>query len=422
MSWLAPNFVPPSPTPERRALGAAGDWWRLPRLAWCYLWSQPLATVLNGLLLALGLATIGFVWQAQHTVEHALTRDLAAVDLVVGAKGSPLQLILAGVWHLDAPTGNVPLAEVEALARLPQVAEVVPLSLGDNLAGYRIVGTTAAYPALYGARLARGRWWGEPMQAVLGAQVARATGLDVDATFAGAHGLGRGGTPHGHATYRVTGVLAPCGCVLDRLVLTATESVWQVHEAAHGTAGDHGEARAGREVTLALVRYASPLAAITLPRHINATTAMQAAVPAQEVTRLLAMLGVGARVLQGVGAVLLAVAGLSVFVALWNAVRARAADLAVWRLLGASPARVATLLVCEALWLALLAALAGVVGVVALGKWLAHRLAGDLSGVAAVLAPVPLVALPALSVLVALLAGAWPVVAAYRHDVRRHLH
>jgi putative ABC transport system permease protein len=328
-----------------------------------YLFSQPLAACLNLLLLSLGLAAITFVLLTRAQIDRAFERDLAGIDAVVGAKGSPMQLILAGVFHLDVPPGNIPLAEVQALARDARVARLIPLSLGDSLRGFRIVGTTPDYPAHYGATLAQGRWWTQPMEAVLGVQVAQATGLQPGDSFAGAHGLGEGGDVHAAVPYQVSGVLAPCGCVLDRLVLTATESVWQLHEASH--AEDEEERRAmeeEREVTLALVQYRSPLAAVTFPRYVNSSTSMQAAAPAVEITRLLRMVGVGADVLRGFGAVLLLTAGLSVFIALWNAVRERAPDLAMLRMLGASPTRVAALLLCEALWLAVLASLIGLAG------------------------------------------------------------
>lgn len=328
-----------------------------------YLASRPLAAGLNLLLLSLGLAAITFVLLTRAQIDRAFERDLAGIDAVVGAKGSPMQLILAGVFHLDVPPGNIPLAEVQALARDARVARLIPLSLGDSLRGFRIVGTTPDYPAHYGTTLAQGRLWAQPMEAVLGVQVAQATGLKPGDSFAGAHGLGEGGDVHAAVPYQVSGVLAPCGCVLDRLVLTATESVWQLHEASH--AEDEEERRAmeeEREITLALVQYRSPLAAVTFPRYVNSATSMQAAAPAVEITRLLRMVGVGADVLRGFGAVLLLTAGLSVFIALWNAVRERAPDLAMLRMLGASPAKVAALLLCEALWLAGLASLIGLAG------------------------------------------------------------
>ena len=396
-------------------------------LSWRYLWSRPLATVLNLLLLALGLASMAFVLIARDQVDRAFERDLAGIDLVVGAKGSPMQLILAGVFHLDVPPGNIALADVQQLQQNPQVAQLIPLSLGDNVAGFRIVGTTAAYPAHYGATLASGALWQEPMQAVLGAQVAARTGLQLGQGFVGAHGLGAGGAVHAEAAYTVTGVLKPCGCVLDRLVLTATESVWKVHDDMHATDDMDDEDRAAlaadREITLALITYSTPLAAVGFPRFVNDSTAMQAAAPAVEITRLLSMVGVGTRVFQGLGVVLLGVAALSVFIALWSAVRERRTDLAMLRMLGASPQKVGALLLCEALWLAALACVLGLLaahGVVALlGAMLMAEQSLAITGWQWVHTEVWV---PVLALGVALLAAGLPALGAYRLDVTQLLN
>ncbi|MGE0331693.1 MAG: FtsX-like permease family protein [Ramlibacter sp.] len=389
-----------------------------------YLWSRPLTAVLNLLLLTLGLASITFVLLLGEQVDRAFERDLAGIDAVVGAKGSPLQLILAGVFHIDVPPGNIALADVRALQANPQVAQVIPLSLGDSFRGFRIVGTTPDYITHYGAQLAQGALWAAPLQAVAGAQAASAAGLVPGQQFVGSHGLGGGGHAHGDTPYAVVGVLAPCGCVLDRLILTATESVWQVHEKA--TAVDEEDRKAleaEREVTLALIRYRSPLAAVTFPRFVNTTTDMQAAAPAVEVTRLLRMVGVGTDVLRGFGVVLLLAAALSVFIALWGAVRERRADLALLRMLGAPPARVAALLVCEALWLALLASV--------LGLALGHLLTGLVGWLLQAERSLPLTGwawvpaeawVPLAAALVAVAAALIPALHARRMDVAQLLN
>lgn len=239
------------------------------RLAWRYLWSSPLTTALNLLLLTLGLAAVTFVLRASAQVEAGLKRDLASIDLVVGAKGSPMQIMLAGVFHLDAPTGNIPLATLDLLRKQPLVALAVPLSLGDSFRGYRIAGTTPDYVDLYGGKLGQGALWTKPMQAVLGAEVARASGLKVGDRFAGSHGLAEGGGAHGDHLFEVAGVLADSGSVLDRLVLTDLASVWAMHE-EHTGAEAQQDGNEKREITLALVRYRSPLAAVMLPRWVNA--------------------------------------------------------------------------------------------------------------------------------------------------------
>ncbi len=392
-------------------------------LAFRYLWSRPLAALLNLLLLTLGLASITFVLLVSDQVQRAFQRDLAGIDLVVGAKGSPIQLILAGVFHIDVPPGNIALADVKALAAKPQVAQVIPLSLGDSFRGLRIVGTTPDYLAHYGMKYAQGQGWTGPMQAVAGAQAAERAGLAVGAQFIGTHGLGGGGHDHGDNPYRVTGVLAPCGCVVDRLIVTSTESVWQVHEKTMAMDEEDRKALvAAREVTIALVRYKSPLAAASFPRYVNNETDMQAAAPAIEVTRLLRMLGVGSEVLQGVGAVLLLTAALSVFIALWTAVRERRADLAMLRMLGASPLQLAALLLAEALWLAVLASLLGLAaghGLAALvGSALQARQSLPLTGWLWVPAEAWI---PAAAVVTAGVAALIPALGAYRLDVARLL-
>lgn len=389
-----------------------------------YLWSRPLTALLNLLLLTLGLASITFVLLVSHQIDRAFERDLAGIDAVVGAKGSPLQLILAGVFHIDVPPGNIPLEEVKALQANPQVAQLIPLSLGDSFRGFRIVGTTPDYITHYGARVAQGAAWAAPMQAVVGAQVAREAGLLPGTRFSGSHGLGGGGHEHGDTPYTVAGVLAPCGCVLDRLILTATESVWQVHEKSMATDEEDRKAlEAEREVTMALIRYKSPLAAVTFPRFVNTTTGMQAAAPAVEITRLLRMVGVGTDVLRGFGAVLLASAALSVFIALWSAVRERRADLALLRMLGAPPRRVAALLLCESLWLALLACV--------LGLAVGHLLTGLVGWLLQAQRSLPLTGwlwvpaeawVPLVAALVAVAAALIPALSARRVDVAQLLN
>ena len=156
-------------------------------------------------------------------------------------------------------------------------------------------------------------------------------GLAVGSTFAGAHGLSSGGDLHEQELFKVVGVLAAGGSVLDRLVLTSVESVWEVHE--------HGGAAERKEITALLIQYATPLAAATMPRQVNASATLQAASPAYESARLFRMIGVGADVLRAFGLVLVLVAGLSVFIALLNALEDRRYDLAVMRMLGASRAK-----------------------------------------------------------------------------------
>jgi putative ABC transport system permease protein len=349
----------------------------LATLSASYLRARPLNTVLSLVLLALGVATIVLLLLVMSQLEERMHRDARGIDLVVGAKGSPMQLILSGIYHVDAPTGNIPLASARELEKNRFIKKSIPLALGDSWKGYRIVGAPRAYPQHYGATLQSGRLHDKPMEAVLGAEVAARTGVAVGGTFTGVHGIGaEGGEEHADAPYTVVGILNRTNSVLDRLVLTSIESVWQAHEEHQGPEdeADRKALEEAREVTVVLVQYASPLAAATLPRQINAQSELQAASPAYETARLFRIVGVGVEALRAFALVLILAAGLSVFIALYNALEERRYDLAVMRTLGASRGKLFGLLMTEGVVLSLLGAMLGLglghLLASALGAWL----------------------------------------------------
>ncbi len=342
---------------------------------------KPLPTAINLLLMAVGIAMMTFVLSASRQLEDNALRDAQGIDLVVGAKGSPLQLILSSVYHIDVPTGNIPLAAQAQLAQNRMVKKVIPLALGDSYNGFRIVGTNTDYVAHYSGAVAQGKMFEAPMQAVFGAQAAAKTGITVNATFSGSHGLAHGGDAHDDAPFIAVGILRPTGTVLDRLVLTPVESVWRVHEAEHGIDINDKEEKAAmdeeRELTALLVQYASPLAAAMMPRVINSQSGLQAAQPAFESAKLFRMLGVGIDVLRGIAAIMLLSAALSMFAALYNALEERKTDLAILRTLGAPPAKLFLLLLVEGMLLALLGAAIGWAAGHATVEVLGHLLSKD---------------------------------------------
>ena len=342
-------------------------------LAFAYMRDRRLATVLSVLLLALAVGTLTVLLLASSQLAERLERNAQGIDLVVGAKGSPLQLILSSIYQMDQPTGNIPLESVAMLRRDPAVAEVVPLALGDSFAGYRIVGTEPAYLGLYDAAIAEGRLFEEHGEAVLGAEVAARLGAGLGQKFVGSHGLsdGAGAGEHGSHPFTTVGVLAPTGTVVDRLVLTSVETVWDVHGIAHREPADHDHPQAHDErhsgafdpatapaqlepeVTALLVRYRSAAGAVRIPAMINRQTDLQAAVPAIETARLLSLLGVGIDAARVFGWLLAMVGGLSIFVMLLHAASAREGDLALLRVMGASRARVFATIMSEGLVTAL---------------------------------------------------------------------
>jgi putative ABC transport system permease protein len=403
-------------------------------LSLAYLRDRPLITALNALLLALGVGMIILLLLASERLEQRLTRDAAGIDLVIGAKGSPLQLILSSLYHVDIPTGNIPIAELERWRGHDLVEAVIPLALGDSLGGFRIVGTETVYAEHFGASLEEGRYWQAPLEAVLGATVAVKSGLSIGDRFTGNHGLAPGGPAHGAHPYAVAGILTPTGSIVDRLVLTSLASVWQSHglpvdndtgrsqprlEDNSDMPASSGESTHGPlAVTALLVRYKTPFAATQLPLAVNQTPGLQAAAPAWEMARLLSLIGIGADTLRGFGFLLMVTAALSLFVALTSALQARRHDIAVMRILGASSGMLWRQLLLEGLLLAALGAILGVL----LGHGVASLLAtisadAEALGLSGLSFHIEELYVLGLALAIGLLAAAIPAIQAYRTDI-----
>lgn len=360
---------------------------------------EPLTWFFHVLTLALGAAIVLSLVLFEQAVADRLQRDLAGINLVVGAKGSPSQLVLSALLQVDAPTGNIPESQVARFAAHPLVKTVIPVSIGDSINGARIVGTVPGYADLFGATLKEGVWWQESMQAVVGAAAAKRLHLAVGDKFRGQHGLS-GGESHA-IPYVVTGILGATGTTIDDLVLTDQRSVWALHEVhslaglreeheeelAHAKVGEpaanespggnahvgepaandspSGNAHVGEpharphEVTALLIRYRSPMGAVILPRLVSETPDLQPAVPALEVARLVKLLGVSSEVLSWIGLVLLALAATGFVVALFTALGQRRRELSLLRAMGASRRLIVTLVAFEGV---ALGAIGGLIG------------------------------------------------------------
>ena len=318
--------------------------------------SKALHTLLSVLILGFGCGMIMLVLSARDKVEEQFKKNIRNVDMVVGAKGSPLQLILSSVYHIDAPTGNIPLAEFQKVAGNPLVEQGIPLSYGDNYKGYRILGTDSGYFELYKLQLAEGKYAGEHMSTVVGARVAQAEKLKVGQTFEGSHGLDEKGEEHHAHPYKVAGILEPCNCVADKLIITPLESVWEVH--AHDGEADHEKPK---EITAGLLAFKSPMAQVTLPRMINANTSMQAALPSIELNRLFSLLGNAISFVSALAVLLLVLAAVSVFISLYQNLRDEEPQMAYLRAIGAGRGSLFSLIILKGLMISVLGYLVGLI-------------------------------------------------------------
>ena len=332
---------------------------RMIRLALRNLIARPLSLLLNLLLLTLSISLITFAIQLSNQLGDQLNRNIAPFDMVVGAKGSPLQLVLSSVLHLDDPTGNIHFSKVKPLMTHPFVDYAIPVSYGDNYKGFRILGTEPVYLEQYKAQLMRGTLFTEPLQVVVGANVASKLALKVGDQFVGTHGLVASEmNEHDDSPYRVTGILAPTQTVLDQLIVTSLESVWATH-------AKEVESNSEQEITSLLVKFKSPMGLVQIPRSINQNSMMQAALPGMEVQRLQGLMGVGIQAIKGISLAILMVSGLSIFIGLLKNIRERKPEVALLRVYGYSRWQLLQLVLSEGIMLCLAGSIFG---------WLVGRL------------------------------------------------
>lgn len=322
-------------------------------VSWKNLKSAPLTFLLNCLLIAFGIGILTILLISSSQFKRKLQRNSKDIDLVVGAKGSPLQLILSSIYYIDYPTGNISLKDALELARNPMVKRAVPLGLGDNYNGFRIVGTDSSFVHLYGLSLSAGKYWDKDFEVTIGTAVAEALKLKVGDHFFGSHGFTPGQDEHKAHAYQVAGILSPQGNVTDQMILTNMGSIWKMH----GHEGE--ESGKDREITALLIQYYSPMSVVLFPRMVNKSTNMQAASPALESARLFSIIGVGVDALQWFAACIMLIAAVSVFVSIYNSLKERQYDLAVMRIMGASKGKLFLIVIIEGMILTSIGAFTG---------------------------------------------------------------
>ncbi|MDX5478720.1 MAG: FtsX-like permease family protein, partial [Cyclobacteriaceae bacterium] len=211
---------------------------------------------------------------------------------------------------------------------------------------------------------------------------------------------------------------------------TRIESVWYTHDEGH----DHDKFEADvaqrgfpetdedREVTSLLVQYRNPMAAVQLPRFINSKSALQAASPSFEISRLFELLGIGVKLIQGLAVVIIVIAGLGIFIALFNSLKERKYDLAVMRTLGASSGQLFLHIVLEGVILTVLGALVGILmGHLFLAIVVMQNEQGAISGLSALVFLQQELWIIAYAVIVGVLASLIPAWNAYQTDIAKQL-
>ena len=318
------------------------------------IFNKPLSSTISLALLILGIGIISLLLQLNTLIKDQMDNNLKGIDMVVGAKGSPLQLILSSVYHIDSPTGNISLEEAEKISKNRMVGSSIKLLYGDNFKGYRIVGAEKKFIELYNGKIKKGKNLSKPFEVLVGSKVYSKLKIDIGDDLISSHGLRETGESHDDQSFKVVGLLEPSNSVIDQLIITLPQSVWDVHgnhdhEEEHEHDHEEEHEHDDREITAMLIKFKSPMNIIQFPRQINETTNLQAAVPSYEISRLFKLFGFGIETLSYLAYLIIIVSGFSLFINLYNSMRERKYEMALIRTLGASRLQLSTMIIFESI-------------------------------------------------------------------------
>ena len=339
--------------------------------------SKPLSSLLSLALLVFGIGIISLLLQLNSLIKTQMDNNLKGIDMVVGAKGSPLQLILSAVYHIDSPTGNISVEDAKKIKNNRMVGSSIDLLYGDNYKGYRIVGTDDEFLDLYDAKIKDGRKWENPFEVVVGSKIYSNLGLKLDDELISSHGLRETGEAHGDQLFKIVGLLEPSNSVIDQLIVTSPESIWDLHgehdhsgeehddehdhehddehdhehddEHDHEHDDEHDHEHDDEEITAMLIKFKNPMNIIQFPRQINEETNLQAAVPSYEISRLFKLFGFGIETLTYLAYLIIIVSAFSLFINLFNSMRDRKYEMALIRTLGSSRSQLSFMIIFESL-------------------------------------------------------------------------
>ena len=420
------------------------------KIAWRSIQQRSLASLLTAASMGLSVALVVTILIFFAVVEQSFRRGGEGYDLLVGAKGDRLQLVLNSVYFLSEPLGNIPESYYEEFVDgqfAPEIEAVIPICMGHSYGSFRVIGTVPEmftelvyyvgddekqYEFVQGENFKTEN----PFDAVIGATVAKETGMKVGEKFRAKHGVGEGAKDH-DLQFNIVGVLAHTGTPNDRGLFVNREGFYTIHDDEKAAKEDHGHDHAHedehghkheageRAVTALLVcvdEY-KPTMFQVVQRKINEGSVAQAVAPAAEIDKLFeGIVGDVQSVLLIMAVLVVVVAGMGIMVSIYSSMNDRRHEIAVMRALGAGRRTVMVVILLESVLLSL--------GGGVLGLLLGHGLITALSpviveqtGVAVSLLhfrPIELVLIPGLVALAAIV-GYLPAVAAYRTDVARSL-
>lgn len=345
------------------------------------LWARKYTALLTILSIATAVLLFLAVENLRQGVRASFERTISGTDLIAGARSSPVNLVLYSVFQIGDPTNNITWDTYQEITQRPDVAWAVPISLGDTHRGYRVVGTTPEYFERYkyaGDRdiaFNTGKPFDDLFDAVLGAQVARDLGYDMQTSLTLSHGLGATSfVNHENKPFQVVGILEPTGTPVDRSVFVSLPALEAIHVGwKNGTPSPASRQLTPKRlrdlnlqpesVTALYIGATSRMQTLRLQRDLNTYAAepLQAVIPGVALSQLWGTVSIVERALAIVSGFVVAVGLIGVLTSILTTLNERRREMAILRSVGARGRTIIGLLVSEAALIAFIGACLGVI-------------------------------------------------------------
>lgn len=359
-------------------------------VAWHSLLSRKKTVVLTFISLSISILVLLSVEHIRLQAKESFNRTISDVDLIVGAPSGQLNMLLYSVFRMGSPTNNIKYDSFLMLQQHELIDWVIPISLGDSHRGFRVMGTNSAYFTHYkygnkhSLGFKQGREFDNMFEAVVGADVAKTLGYQVNDKIVIAHGIGSTSfTHHEQAPFVISGILKPTGTPVDKTVhvnLEAIEAIHLPHSVLNRIIEDPQDTSlTPQSITSVMLGLTSKFTIFSMQRELNNYTddRLMAVLPGVAMAELWSLMSSVENLLRAIAALVLLSSLFGLVTMLLASMNERQNEIAVMRVLGAGPITLLLLILLEALIIVCLALAAAIGGLtlmlIGLNGWLASE-------------------------------------------------
>lgn len=346
-----------------------------------YIWKnvvdKPLKFIFNVLLVMVAVCLVDLLLLINKQFDQHLGRSSENINMILCAKGSPLQSVLCNILHIDAPTGNIRISDIKPFLNPnhPLILKSFPIALGDSYKSYRIIGSTLSYLEWNNLILKEGRWFKNNFEIIIGSSLAIKEKIKLNDTIFSNHGLTNSelNTHHDHGLI-VVGILNEKKNIFDKLIYTPISTYWKEHDhnlseidstdslSSKNDLAIHNEdlLNSDREISSVLIKFrGNNIQTLNFARNINENSKLMAVNPAIEISRLYSITNSASDLLYWIAIVLGLLSCIAIFINLTQALDERILEMAILRIGGATPILLFILLLLEGILIVVLGTLLG---------------------------------------------------------------